>query len=437
MFKDFFFGLLLIGIALVGSGCSSPQPTQADKLKILVVGIDGMEPSLVSDYVSRGRMPNLKKIISNGFEKKIRTNFILSSPVIWTSIATGVAPEVHGITDFTVDGKPTTSATRNVPAFWNILDRSKIKAATLAWWATWPAEQDGGIIIGDRVYWQERLQKVYPEGVIDTTKYTLDGYAGNFEFLSRFTSYPYDPEYENNFTEGQEDYITNKLIAERLIRIYCRDKIYTDIATELSLKNNLEVLSIYLQGIDHVQHAFWQFMDPEPFRREGIAVNEDKVERLGGVVPVYYEVIDEMLGTLLHLCDENTLIFVLSDHGFGPDPNVIKDTPHLGLSGNHRDETLFIMSGSDVLKAGEVTGDMRMPSQVDFLPTLLYALRLPVAKDISGYPLEEYFTAKFRNNNPVKYISTYKTNDKKRQGKSSLGDDGKVIEDLRGLGYVK
>ncbi|MBA3015128.1 MAG: hypothetical protein FP815_09260 [Desulfobulbaceae bacterium] len=429
--------LLLFVATFTFFGCSSAKPPETKKLKVLVVGIDGMEPSLVDDYLSQGKLLNLKKIINNGFKKTIPTNFALSSPVIWTSIATGVPPEIHGITDFTIDGKPVNSASRKVPAFWNILDSNMVKAATLAWWATWPAERDGGIMIGDRVYWQERPQKVYPEGIIDTTKFILDDYAGNFEFLPRFTSYPYDSEYKTHFSEGQEEYQLNKLIADRLIRIYCRDRIYIDIAKELSAKKNLEVLSIYLQGIDHVQHAFWQYMDPEPFRKEGITVSGDNVARLGRIIPEYYAFIDELVGTLLTLCDEKTLIFVLSDHGFGPDPSVIKDTPKLGLSGNHKDETVFIMSGRDVRREADATDNLEMPTQLDFLPTLLYALRLPVAKDISGRPLDGYFTNEFRTNNSVSYISTYKTNFKKQQLKSSLGDDGKVIEDLRGLGYVK
>lgn len=437
LLKIKFISPLLILSVFCLNGCSLPDWTKPNKLKVLVVGIDGMEPSLIDSYLSQGQLPNLQKIINNGIKKNIPTELNLISPVIWTSIATGVPPKVHGIEDFTMGGKPVNSLSRKVPAFWNILNQNKVNAATLGWWATWPAEKDGGIIIGDRVHWRERKEKIYPSNVIDTEKYTVDKYKGNLEFLPRFTSYPYEPNFQNKLPEGEENYILNKLIAERLVKNYCVDRIYTDIAKEITSKNKIEVLSVYLLGIDYVEHAFWQYMDPTPFREKGITVQEQNVTSLGNIIPEYYKYIDELMGEMLKLCNEDTLIFILSDHGFGPDPNVIHDAKHLGLSGNHRDETVFIVSGKNVMSSTKNPSITTVPRHFDFLPTLLYVLDLPVAKDFSGRPLEEYFTNEFRNKHIVKYIPTYKENYSRATKQPPIEDDAKVIKDLRGLGYVK
>lgn len=396
-----------------------------------------MEPSLIDSYLSQGRLPNLQGVISNGIKKNIPTELNLISPVIWTSIATGVPPKVHGIEDFTLGGKPVNSSSRKVPAFWNILNHNKVKAATLGWWATWPAEKDGGIIIGDRVHWRERKEKVYPGNIIDTEKYTVDIYKGKLEFLSRFTSYPYEPNFQNKFAEGEESYTLNKLITERLIKNYCIDKIYADIAKEIISKNKVDVLSVYFLGIDYVEHAFWQYMDPNPFREKGITVQDQNVAGLGNIIPEYYKYIDELLGEMLKLCDEDTIIFILSDHGFGPDPKLIHASKELGLSGNHKDKTVFIVSGKDVMKADKNSSITSVPRHFDFMPTLLYTLGLPVVKDSPGRPLEEYFTNKFRTNHKVTYLPTYIENYKRTASQTPMDDDAKVIKDLRGLGYVK
>jgi len=387
--------------------------------------------------LSQGQLPNLQKIINNGIKKNIPTELDLISPVIWTSIATGVPPKTHGIEDFTLAGKPVNSSSRKVPAFWNILNHNKVNVATLGWWATWPAEKDGGIIIGDRVHWRERKEKVYPDNIIDTDNYTVERYKGKLEFLSRFTSYPYEPDFKNKFAEGEENYILNKLITDRLVKNYCIDRIYTDIAKEITLKSKVEVLSIYLLGIDYVSHAFWQYMEPNPFREKGIVVQDQNVDRLGNIIPEYYKYIDELLGEIFKLCNEDTLIFILSDHGFGPDPNLIHDSKELGVSGNHRAEAVFIVSGKDVISSAKNPSITSMPRHFDFLPTLLYVLGLPVAKDFLGRPLEEYFTNEFRNGHKVKYIPTYKENYSRAVSQPQIDDDAKVIKDLKGLGYIK
>jgi len=158
---------------------------------------------------------------------------------------------------------------------------------------------------------------------------------------------------------------------------------------------------------------------------------------LGKIIPEYYKYVDELLGELLSLCDENTIIFVISDHGFGPDPQVVHNSKDLGLSGNHRNEAIFILSGKDVEPPINNHAAKEAPHQFDFLPTLLYVLNIPIAKDISGRPLEEYFTNDFRNSHQVKTIPTYMKIYRPSANRRTIEDDEKVIKDLKGLGYIK
>ena len=37
--------------------------------KLMVIGVDGMDPRLSSKYVAEGKMPNLKKIIERGAQR--------------------------------------------------------------------------------------------------------------------------------------------------------------------------------------------------------------------------------------------------------------------------------------------------------------------------------------------------------------------------------
>lgn len=71
--------------------------------KILLLGVDGLDPSLTTKYVKQGKMPNFKKLIENGASGK--DLFMLGghptvTPPMWTTLATGCYANVHGITDF-------------------------------------------------------------------------------------------------------------------------------------------------------------------------------------------------------------------------------------------------------------------------------------------------------------------------------------------------
>ncbi|MEL7564184.1 MAG: alkaline phosphatase family protein [Dehalobacterium sp.] len=81
--------------------------------KILVLGLDGMDPSLTKKFVDKGVMPNLKKIIDRGAQRedlRMLGAMPTITPAQWTSLATGAYPETHGITDFWNQDKEDLSA---------------------------------------------------------------------------------------------------------------------------------------------------------------------------------------------------------------------------------------------------------------------------------------------------------------------------------------
>ena len=71
--------------------------------KILVLGVDGMDPRLTKKFVNAGKMPNVKKFIERG---ACREDLVLLgavptiTPPLWTTLATGTYPGTHGITCF-------------------------------------------------------------------------------------------------------------------------------------------------------------------------------------------------------------------------------------------------------------------------------------------------------------------------------------------------
>src|SRR3954454_1974367 len=94
--------LILVGVSLVLSIVVKRPPARTVRRPpLIVIGIDGGEWKVIHRLWDEGKLPNLKRIAERGVATTLHTAYN-SSPVIWTTIATGVTPEVHGITDFVV-----------------------------------------------------------------------------------------------------------------------------------------------------------------------------------------------------------------------------------------------------------------------------------------------------------------------------------------------
>jgi predicted AlkP superfamily phosphohydrolase/phosphomutase len=68
--------------------------------KVIVIGLDGLEPGIVEAMLERGELPNLAKIRATGSYTRLKTTYPAQTPVAWSSFMTGTNPGGHGIFDF-------------------------------------------------------------------------------------------------------------------------------------------------------------------------------------------------------------------------------------------------------------------------------------------------------------------------------------------------
>ncbi len=65
-----------------------------------MVGLDGLEPSIVEGLLARGALPNLARLRAEGGLGRVATTSPAQTPVAWSSFATGLNPGGHRIFDF-------------------------------------------------------------------------------------------------------------------------------------------------------------------------------------------------------------------------------------------------------------------------------------------------------------------------------------------------
>jgi len=68
--------------------------------RLVVLGLDGLEPTLAERFMAEGKLPNLARLKKEGAYARLRTTTPAISPVAWSSFMTGSEPSKHNIFDF-------------------------------------------------------------------------------------------------------------------------------------------------------------------------------------------------------------------------------------------------------------------------------------------------------------------------------------------------
>ena len=128
--------------------------------KVAIIGLDCAQPQLMLDMIKDGYLPNMKKIIDNGF---FADDCLCPLPTItppnWTTIATGAYPGTHGVTDFHYqipDTNPENANTRQawdsslvkVETLWDAAARAGKKSVVLTFPVSWPPKNENVTMYG-------------------------------------------------------------------------------------------------------------------------------------------------------------------------------------------------------------------------------------------------------------------------------------------------
>jgi len=68
--------------------------------RMIILGVDGMDPTMLAQFMRDGDTPNLKKLAEQGGFMPLGTSTPPQSPVAWSNFITGMDPGGHGIFDF-------------------------------------------------------------------------------------------------------------------------------------------------------------------------------------------------------------------------------------------------------------------------------------------------------------------------------------------------
>ncbi len=88
---------VLVACVAAGVLVSAREPNPR---RVIVLGFDGVDPRLVTEYMESGDLPNLKALADQGSFLPLATTNPAESPVSWASFTVGANPGHTGIFDF-------------------------------------------------------------------------------------------------------------------------------------------------------------------------------------------------------------------------------------------------------------------------------------------------------------------------------------------------
>lgn len=393
---------LLPAVAALGLGLlalSSPLAAEAKKPaggtvrpKVIFVGWDGADWSLLDRLMQEGRLPNLSAIVANGRTWELASFQPMASPLVWNTMVTGRTPVDHGVADFQeLDPKtrqrfPISGRSRKVPAIWNLASAKGLKVGVVGFWATWPAEKVNGFFISDRaapVLFDPRLlvnsqALTWPEGLADGVRIILKReWDPPYEEIGK-TLRVSRAEFDASVKAGHdlEDPITGYR------KILAATRVHAKVALDLYERERPDLTMVYFQGTDEIGHVAGRFVAPKLPQ-----VGDGEYRKFKDAVEAIYVDSDRILGLFRAKAGRDGATLVLgSDHGFkwGTDrpafySGVQFDTAFLW----HREQGALAAEGPAIIPS-RVRGKA---SVFDLAPTLCRLLGLPPDPKFEGKPV--------------------------------------------------
>ena len=301
---------------------------------VLFLELNEAEKYFIDKLVARGKLPVFSRLLTAGvcletcipgFQTDAQRTWRTITPwIIWPSVYTGMTPDEHGIIAF---GQDTTRIQGR--CLWDVLDKAGISTGVFGSLLSFPPRSAGS------------ASYYVPESLADDAA-CFPAEARPVQEFSVFTARNYSEGFSRQFFEGtrlllnsmrsgvQAGTVLRTLLqipAELFLgdahvpeRAMLQSYILTDAFKRLYTRHRPSFASLHLNNVAYMQHRYWRAAEPNRFRDELSLTDHrffDTVSERNAYERRFADWIersliwtDRLLGELLELIDDNTILVI-------------------------------------------------------------------------------------------------------------------------------
>lgn len=273
--------------------------------KILIVGWDGATWDVLEPLLAEGNLPTLAHLRERGaWGELLSTDPPVTAPA-WSTFATGMTPSRHGLLSWQMplgqDGSRRWVSARDLaaPTLWRLLSDVGHRVCVVNMPLSYPPEPVNGVLIGGMLTPNAESQFTYPAEVRQ-------------ELLASVPDYRPDVEMQETERNVRTPDGIASFLEEVRISVFQREAAF-EVAWA---RGSCDVAFVMFEASDRLQHPLWQYAVGCPATGDGRGDATWQATR--AAVADGFGALDAALARLLVRCDEETAVFLISDHGFGP-----------------------------------------------------------------------------------------------------------------------
>lgn len=275
------------------------RSTTAGKRRVLLIGLDSADAELIETFMASGYMPNFASLRQQGVWSRLGTTAEVMHVSAWPSMYTGTTPGRHGLYHaFQIRaGEQAIHRTQpercGQPPFWRDLDNAGRRCIIMDAFMDYPLPGFNGIQILEYGTW------------------TWFGAPGSAppdllrQIKRRFGPYPAPEHSDLVHVPERPERFRDQLISGATLK--------ARIVQTLAREHEWDLLFVTFGEPHAAGHYLWHFSDPtypcHPSNGPLAGTN---------VIRDIYGAIDEAVGKILEVVDDNTDVMITSGDGMGP-----------------------------------------------------------------------------------------------------------------------
>jgi len=392
-----------------------PSETQyRNRPNLLVVGLEGATLEAILPLAEQGQLPFFARLLERGASASIESQPPLVEPSLWTTVATGRHPYNHRLVGervypagilrpgsmlrlvppgyrwwgfFSAKAQPVDAAQRHHSTLWEILSRLDIPAGVVGWPASHPPRRQLAFEFSDR-YFKGDLRQVS----------TRPNELAERGVLFKVEATQLDPDLVEQLGPPLSFPVLQALA----------DDVWRESLTDFlsDQRTEVEALFLRLEGLAEVSRRYYGGFAAVSFDGAQDPERQEAARQL----TTYYRHLDRFLAQLAQRGAPGQVIAIVSAYGFR-EPRGWRRLTALAADRAVRGTAAGAPDGVLLLAGPGIEGGLRLPRAqlVDVLPTLLYGLGLPIARDLDGRVLTAAFESGFLARHPLTFVPSYET----------------------------